>query len=477
MTGGQITIEWGNLERMFAAMNKVGDQALEIDFYFGDQVCNPSGFDYDSCALKPIGDALPVVAGYFDGMRQLFNERWQGVSDAVYNTAHQIDLRDGEINQVFTHYRGSNVPTHLLPAPVDVDIELFEIADLGSALGEPAAGSEKLDHNNAFDAAAATWESARDTINWGIDLINKAGVGVSRLSELSLRDYIVFPLSANYAQIQTNANACKMVDGAMQQWGGNFAQLSGKVAMGLEGQAGLALIAQLNLYGVVMRLVGKGVGAGSVVFDDIALMSEKIAVEVEDVLVILGKKLAKLSSKIASRFVPGLGWALLAIDIARTKGAVIQDILDDIEQCRQIIDDCFALVEEIKAWAETQADRLATFQELLETVKDLPVIGDMVPLEDLATDLGDIEKRLGEISDFGSPEGEETEALDAELEGMDADSYEDSSDEPDDEPDDESELDYSNDDGDLMAPGPPLQIDPETGELVLPSSGSTGTIA
>jgi len=475
MTAGQITIEWGNLERMFAAMNKVGDQAFEIDVYFGDKVCDPSGFAYDSCALKPIGDMLPMVAGYFDDMRRLFNERWQGVGDAIHNTARQVDIRDGGINHVFTNYRGSNVPSHLLPAPIDVDIEVFEIAALGAALGEPEAGSEKLNHNNAFDAAAATWETARDTINWGIDLINRAGVGVPRLSELSLRDYIVYPLSANYAQIQSNASACQMVDGAMQQWGGNFTQLSGKVVLGLEGQAGLALVAQLNLYGAVMRLVGKGVGEGSLVFEQIATMSERIAVEVEDVLVILGKKLAKLSSKIASRFVPGLGWVLLAIDIARTKGAVIQDILDDIEQCRQILDDCFALVEEIQDWAQTQADRLAKFQELLEVVKQLPVVGDMVPLDQLSTDLSDVEGALSDVADFGSPEGGETDALDGELEGLGDNDYEDSSSSG------TTEDPYApNDDGVLMAPGPPLQIDPETGELVQPPYGSgsgSGAIA
>lgn len=468
MTGGQITVEWGNLERMFAAMNKVGDQAFEIDVYFGNKVCDPSGFAYDSCALRPIGDMLPIVAGYFDDMRQLFNERWEGVSDAIYNSAREIDMRDGEINHVFTHYRGHDVPSHLLPVPIDVDVEVFSIAELGDVLVDPEPGSETLNHNGAFEGAAATWETARDTINWGIDLINKAGVGVDRLSEKSLRDFIVYPLSANYAQIQANASACQIVDSAMAQWGTNFSELSGKVLLGLEGKAGLALVAQLNLYGVVMSLVGQGIGQGSVVFTQIATMSEKIAVEVEDVLVILGKKLAKLSSKIASRFVPGLGWALLAIDIARTKGAVIQDILDDIEQCRTIIEDCFALVEEIQAWAETQADRLAKFQELLEVVQDLPVIGAMVPLGDLPTDLSTIENALNDVADFGSPEGEATDELDGALGGLDPENYDDG--ESEESSDSDTTDEYDDDDGVLMAPGP---LGPEG---YGGSSSSTGTV-
>lgn len=455
MTGGQITIEWGNLERMFAAMNTVGDQALDIDKYFGEKVCDASGFDYDSCALKPIGDMLPTLSGWFTQMRGVFDSRWDGVIGAVHNTARQIDLRDGEINHVFTHYRGGASPMYgPVAPPIAVDIEAFEIEDLATALADPEPGDETLNHNNAFDAAAATWDSARDTINWGIDLINGLGVEVTRLSEKSLRDYIVFPLSANYAQIQENASACRMVDGAMSTWGMNFTHLSGKVHLGLEGQASVALLAQLNLYHAVMRTVGLGIGRGSVVFDQIALMSERIAVEVEDVLVILGKKLGKLSSKIASRFVPGLGWVLLAADIVRTKGAVIQDILDDIAQCRQIIDDCFDLVEEIRAWAETQADRLDKFREVLDAVQQLPGIGEMKALDELPASLDDIENTLRQVEDFGSATGAAKDRLDGALDDLADNDYEGDPDDPDDTDDAGGSTEYDDGDGQLMAPGP-----------------------
>ncbi|WP_193612571.1 hypothetical protein [Nocardioides lijunqiniae] len=448
MTGGQITIEWGNLERMFAAMNKVGDQAYEIDTYFNERVCNASGFDYDTCAMKPIGDMLPTLGGWFTDMRQVFDGRWDGVGDAIHNTVRQIDLRDGDIGHVFTHYRGSGIPSHLRPPPIDVDIELFEIADLGDSLGEPEEGDERQNHNNAFDGAAATWDTARDTINEGVDLINGLGIGlnIDRLSEKSLRDYIVFPLSANYARIQENASACRIVDGAMRAWGMNFTQLSGKVELGLQGHAGLALHAQLNLYHAVMATVGFGIGKGSAVFDQIAVVSEKIAVEVEDVLVILGKKLGKLSSKIASRFVPGLGWFLLALDIVKTKGAVIQDIIDDIAQCKQIIDDCFALVDEIKAWAETQAERLDKFQEVLDAVQKLPMVGEMKALEDLPASMDDIEASLDKVKDFGDEAGQAKDELDGALEDMGSQEYEDL---PDSAPEQ-----YEEGDDMLMAPGP-----------------------
>jgi hypothetical protein len=448
MTGGQITIEWGNLERMFAAMNKVGDQAYEIDTYFNERVCDASGFDYDTCAMRPIGRMLPTLGGWFTQMREVFDGRWDGVGDAIQNTARQIDLRDGDIGHVFTHYRGSGIPSHLRPPPVDVDVELFEIADLGAELGEPEPGDERLNHNDAFDAAAATWDTARDTINEGVDLINGLGIGlnIERLAEKSLRDFIVYPLSANYARIQENASACRMVDGAMRAWGLNFTRLSGKVHLGLEGQAQLALLAQLNLYHAVMGTVGFGIGKGSVVFDQIAAMSEKIAVEVEDVLVILGKKLGKLSSKIASRFVPGLGWFLLALDIIKTKGAVIQDIIDDIAQCKEIIEDCFALVDEILAWAETQAERLDKFQEVLDAVQQLPLVGEMKALGDLPAGLDDIEASLDKIEEFGDEAGQTKDELDGALDEMGDKEYEDL---PDSAPEQ-----YDEGDDELMAPGP-----------------------
>jgi hypothetical protein len=413
--GVELSIDWGNLDRMFGAMNTVGDQASEVAFYFSESVCSGAGFDYPTCALKPIGDQMPMIDGWFWDAHNYFQERWRDLTDAVALSAREIDARDGEVSEVFINYRGGYGP-HGSPPPVaKADLELFQIEPITDFLAEPEPGNAELNHNNKFDAAATGWETAANTINWGIDILNGFGAGIDTI-ETDLRAYIVYPLSGDYAKIRANANACTNVDKAMENWGSNFSRMSYKVTTALTGESSLGFVAQLELYDVVMRLIGAGIGKGRVVFDRIAQVSEKIAVEVEDVLVILGEKLAKLATKIGSRFVPGAGWALLVWDIL-TKGlGVVQDIIDDIALVKEIIEDCFSLVEEIEAWAQTQAERLEKFQELLDIMQDLPLVGEGGGLDSVSGAVQPIIDRLSGIeTDFGADTNEEGDDLDGAL--------------------------------------------------------------
>lgn len=451
----EIRIEWGNMDQMFAAMNEVESQAALVDTYFSDWVCNSSGFDYGTCALKPIGDKLPVLAGWFTDMRGFFSDKWAGVNDAVYNSAREIDMQDGKVDEVFTHYAGTKgsrySPTNST-LPAEVDLAVFELGDVAAALREPEEGDPQLDHNGAFDTAAEIWEEARDTINDGIDLVNGLGaIHIDKLPSGSLRDYLVFPLSANYARILQNADACHVVDEGMAEWGLNFTKLSGKVELAMKGQASLGLIAQLNLYHAAARGIGFGIGAGSVVFDQIALMSEKIAVQVENVLVLLGKKLLSLSSKVARKLVPGFGWIFTAAEIVATLGQNIKDIWDDVNEVIDLISACDVLIDEIKAWAEVQAERLEKFQQILDAVHQLPGIGQMQSLGDLPVDLSDIQKTFDDLSsiDFGLDAGEATDGLDGALTDLDDDHEDVDSLDADDGGDDDGD-----DDDIIMAPGP-----------------------
>lgn len=457
MGSDQIEITWPNMDRMFAAMNEVSAQATSIDTYFSDWVCNPSGFDYSACVMKPIGDKLPVLAGWFTDMRGFFHDRWAGVNDAVYNSAREIDLQDGRVDELFSHYvgtKGAGYSPTSSSAPNPVDLAVFDITDVTEDLSEPEEGGEELNHNGAFDTAAELWDDARDTINDGLDLVNGLGViHIDKIEVGSLRDYVVFPLSANYARIRQNANACGIVDQAMSTWGTNFSKLSANVGVAMQGQASLSLIAHINLYHLAARSIGFGVGAGSTVFEQIATMSEKIAVEVEEVLVLLGKKLLSLSSKVAKKLVPGFGWMLTAAEIIATLGENIRDIWDEVNEVIDLLSAADSLIEEIKAWADVQAARLETFQQVLSAVQELPSIGSMTSLGDLPVDLSGIEKTFEDLSDlvdFGDGTGETTDGLDEALEDLDAehedvDDLEEGGDDDGDDGDDDTEL---------MAPGP-----------------------
>ncbi|QCW52241.2 hypothetical protein FE634_20700 [Nocardioides dongxiaopingii] len=441
---GELEVNFENLNKMFAAMNEVGDQAWHVSSYFSKHVCDASGFGGDTCCLHIIGDQLKHIDGWFDDMRLTFNDKWSELQGAIAWSAQEVDRADGDINEAFTYYRGHYGGPHSPPTPPEGYLENYHLEDVQALLVDPEEGGEELNHNNKFDAAAEAWEVGRDTINWGIDLLNGLGAGITRLDEASLRDYIVFPLSGDYGAIRTNANACGVVNTAMSTWGGCFTQLALKTPQALDGQASYGLIAQLGTYDIVMKAVGLGVSGGTSVFNSIATMSEKIAVEVEDVLVILGEKILKLASKVTSRFVPGLGWALLALDLLRDGFGVVQDIIDDIETVRTIITECQNLVDEVTSWAEVQAGRLDKFQDIVDTVTGLPGVTAGVPgLNGVVALSEQAEAALDDVVTFGEDTSEELGGLEESLNDLD---NIDIPDEAQEAPDDDEDM--------LMAPGP-----------------------
>ena len=94
-----------------------------------------------------------------------------------------------------------------------------------------------------------------------------------------------------------------------------------------------------------------------------------------------------------------------------------KDVIDDIETVRGMIEDCFDLVDTIKEWAQTQADRLETFHDVLDTLSGLPGIGSTPGLADLSNGVGDVEHTLDGIN-YGKDASDEKGALDSELGGL-----------------------------------------------------------
>lgn len=448
-----IEIEWENLDRMLQAMVKVGGQSKELENYFDAEVCNPSGFDYEACALKPIADQIGKLSGYFGDMRGVFAEHWRGTTEAIIDSAREIDQTDDAVSADFTRYLGipsvgsSTPPTQNLPA-LGVDVESFVVKDLD--LPAPGEGTDTMKHDPDWNMVSDGYDACRDTINSGIDRINglgAPGVHLDRLSDKSLEDYIVYPLSGNYLKIQGNAEACDNVGSAMSEWGTNFSIFSAKVTAALRGEVSGTLILHLNVYNLVMKAVGSCIDAGSVVFTEIAKVSEKIAVAVEKALVLMGKTLLRVSKKIASRVLGWIGWATLAADIIKNGFSAITDIYDDVMACVHIITACSDLVETIKAWAEEAAAKLKTFEKLMEIVRSLPGTssGGLDGLPPVHVHV--VEDTLADITYGNETGGPKSDGLDDALDDLGAQAEEEAPDLGDYDEDDE-------DDEMLMAPGP-----------------------
>lgn len=309
-----------------------------------------------------------------------------------------------------------------------------DVVDVAAALEEPPEGSQKVrGHDKAYGEIRDGFDSVRDACNEGIGRVNgwleQAGRSerLPTLTEKSLDDYVVFPLSGNYYRIQQNGSACKILKSGMSTWGDNFTTLGGNAMLAFEGQTNAAFVAQLGAYSLVMKGVGAVMSSGSAVFDSIATVSEKIAIQVEKTLIEMGKRLLKLAKVVGKRFLGGwISVAALIKDLAEHGLSVITDVVDDVKWCIGAIEQCFSLKDEVEAWAQTQADRLAAFKEIAEIVDQLPYVDRGAPLEDIEVpDLGDISDALDGITpDFTqSDEGEEAEeAVDEAGEGLVGDS-------------------------------------------------------
>lgn len=105
----------------------------------------------------------------------------------------------------------------------------LEIQDVSEKLGDPPEGSQKVrGHDRTYGEIRDGFDAVRDACNDGIDKVNgwleQAGRSerLPRLTEKSLDEYVVFPLSGNYYRIQQNGSACKILKDGTDAWSTNF---------------------------------------------------------------------------------------------------------------------------------------------------------------------------------------------------------------------------------------------------------------
>lgn len=297
-------------------------------------------------------------------------------------------------------------------------------------LDPPAEQSRGKGHDPAFITAADTFDTVRDGCNSAIEWVNgvadSVGLGrpIATLPTKSLDQYVVYPLSGDYLRIKQNAEACRTFGKAMQTWGHNFGVIGLNQALAVGGRVGISMGAQLGLYDLAVRGMGGVVSKGSVVFDYVARVSEKIAIRVEKALVELGERLLRLSSKLLRW---GRGWfgALsLAKDLIDKGVGALTEVIDDVKYVIDAINACFDLKDAVEAWCRTQGERLKAFKEILEFVQALPGVQLGTPLGEAPDiDPAKIKKTIEDIvPEFGKDGGAAEKDLDAATSGLVEDS-------------------------------------------------------
>lgn len=230
----------------------------------------------------------------------------------------------------------------------------------------PAPGDPALAHDATFVAWDRTFGAARDVVNLGIDALNQAGAGLPRLPTGSLEELLVLPLAGDYGAIAQNAEACRQVRDALDTWSANALRLSWATDRGWDGAAARAFLVRLDAHALGARLVGELVARGAAVLDEIAREAERIALEVERLVVCLGRTLARLARRLLEKVAGPAGWAVFALELATHGLDAVTDIVDDVRLVLSVVDALQDLQRTVAAWAGDQRARIAVLADLLE---------------------------------------------------------------------------------------------------------------
>lgn len=454
--GETLQIQWGSLDMLLEDMVTVKEQVASIDSYVGTFVCSTAGFDFTPFALKPLADAMGEMRGFFSSMRTTYETRFDGLVEATRNTAKDVYATDETIRFDIDKLTGEPGPG--AGGGPGIEVRLRGVNDPADHLKPPPEGTQKFpkDHDEPFQTVVAGWDDARDKVNECIRWCRDKGIDIfDELPEKSLEDFIVFPLSGDYYAIQQNASSCRNLARAFRDYAENFGLLAFNAQLAMKGQAGLALTAHIGLYSVVMTTIAGVIRGLATVFDELAELSEKIAIKVEKIIRVLAQKLFKLMKFLLKRINAAVGIFLTLKDLAEKGTAFFADLVDDVTTVKNLIEVAFGLAEEVEAWATEQADRIKTVKQVVSIVEKLPHARGKMNLDDLPASTMDVEKSLKDLkTDFGDPEGDAWDKLEEKVdEGVEEAGDADPS------------VLY---DEDCLPDEPPLPVDPFTGQPVEP---------
>lgn len=97
----ELIVRWGNLEKFFGEMEKVGAQSAEIEKYATDEVFNKTGFDYSLCALQPLADVMDDLADVVRDLRKTVDTHWEGLTAALALAAKEFEQTDSGLSTAF----------------------------------------------------------------------------------------------------------------------------------------------------------------------------------------------------------------------------------------------------------------------------------------------------------------------------------------------------------------------------------------
>jgi hypothetical protein len=244
-------------------------------------------------------------------------------------------------------------------------------------LPDPELGGRALHHDAGFERLDGTFDDIRDTINFGIRQLNHLpGCHLPTLTEESLEQLLIQPLTGDYPRIRQSADACRIAARALQGWAHDVGLLSVRVAPVWAGQAAAAYVAQTATYAVVADTAGVLVGRGSLVFEELADFSEWIAVEAERLVDRLARALRRLIERVLTRLNGPVGVAATVVDALQHGTDVVTDLIDDVLEVIDLIEQGRDLVTRARSTVgriHDELHHLTQLRALLPTAAELPL--------------------------------------------------------------------------------------------------------
>jgi hypothetical protein len=238
------------------------------------------------------------------------------------------------------------------------------------ALPEPELGPGRLRHDAEFGALDRTFDRVRDTVNTGIDVLNDLGCGLRRLPEESLQELVVLPLTGDYRRIRQNATAIGYVDAALTRYAASTARLALAVGPGWEGEAAASYLLRLGRHAAAARGAGELLTVAVPAFEEVARFAERLAVEVEELVVELVEKGTRLMTRLLARAAGPAGWAVFAAEVAVHGLDAVTDLVDDARRLVAIVDRLLAMKQEVIDRVEEHRGRLAELRRVADVVRD-----------------------------------------------------------------------------------------------------------
>lgn len=237
-------------------------------------------------------------------------------------------------------------------------------------LAHPALGERRLRHDPEFLALDRTFDAIRDVVNLGIDTLNDLGLGLRRLPGESLEELVVLPLTGDYRRIRQSAEAIAHLETAVETYAANTLRLGLATDPRWGGEAAASYLLRLGRHAAAARAAGELVSLAVPVFEAVATHCERLAIEVEELVVELVRRGRRLMARLLARAAGPAGWAVFAADVALHGFDAVADLVEDARRLVAIVDRLVEMKGELVSWVEEQAGRLASLREVAAVAHD-----------------------------------------------------------------------------------------------------------